>query len=57
MEMSHIETMIAAMAEKIQNLEEDVKLKEYTISLLQRKLKECNEKTEDSNNWSKAYLD
>lgn len=57
MEMSHIETMIAAMAEKIQNLEEDVKLKEYTISLLQRKLKERNEKTEDSNNWSKTYLD
>lgn len=57
MEMSHMETMIAAMAEKIQNLEEDVKLKEYTISLLQRKLKECNEKTEGSNKWVGTYLD
>ena len=34
---------------KIQELEKDIKIKEYTINMLQRKLKECNEKTEDSN--------
>lgn len=57
MKMTHVKTMIAAMADKIQDLEKDVKLKEYTINVLQRKLKERNEKTEDSNNWSKTYLD
>lgn len=57
MKMTHVKTMIAAMADKIQDLEKDVKLKEYTINVLQRKLKERNGKTEDSNNWSKTYLD
>ena len=57
MKMTHVKTMIAAMADKIQDLEKDVKLKEYTINVLQRKLKERNEKTEDSNKWSKTYLD
>lgn len=49
MKLSHVKVLIATMADKIQELEKDIKIKEYTINMLQRKLKECNEKTEDSN--------
>jgi hypothetical protein len=49
MNTKQMKIVLATMADKIQELEKDIKIKEYTINMLQRKLKECNEKTEDSN--------
>ena len=48
MNTKQMKIVLAIMADKIQELEKDIKIKEYTINMLQRKLKECNEKTEDS---------
>lgn len=49
MNTKQMKIVLATMADKIQELEKDIKIKEYTINMLQRKLKECNEKTEYSN--------
>ena len=49
MNTKQMKIVLSTMADKIQDLGKDLKLKEITINILQRKLKECNEKTEDSN--------
>lgn len=40
MTTKHLKTLIAALTEKIQILEKDIRIKEYTINNLQRKLKD-----------------
>lgn len=40
MTTKHLKTLIAALTEKIQVLEKDIRIKEYTINSLQRKLKD-----------------
>lgn len=44
MTTKHLKTLIAALTEKIQILEKDIRIKEYTINSLQRKLKDLEER-------------
>lgn len=44
MTTKHLKTLIAALTEKIQVLEKDIRIKEYTINSLQRKLKDLEER-------------
>lgn len=44
MTTKHLKTLIAALTEKIQILEKDIRIKEYTINNLQRKLKDLEER-------------
>lgn len=44
MTTKHLKTLIAALTEKIQVLEKDIRIKEYTINNLQRKLKDLEER-------------
>lgn len=43
MKFSHIKVLIATLTEKIELLERELKVKEYSINVLQRKLKELEE--------------
>lgn len=43
MKFSHVKVLIAALTEKIELLERELKIKEYNINVLQRKLKELEE--------------
>lgn len=40
MTTKHLKTLIAALTEKIQELEKEVRIKEYTINNMQRKIKD-----------------
>ena len=44
MTTKHLKTLIAALTEKIQILEKDIRIKEYTINNLQRNLKDLEER-------------
>lgn len=44
MKLSHVKVLISALTEKIQILEKDIRIKEYTINSLQRKLKDLEER-------------
>ena len=47
MKFSHVKVLLVTLTEKVQELEKEIRIKEWTISNLQRKLKAYEEREHD----------
>ena len=47
MKYSHVKVLLVTLTEKVQELEKEIRIKEWTINNLQRKLKAYEEREHD----------